>query len=126
MKKQKREPLPLSIGSKLYWQDTNRRVYQKHPESGRPMGSPDWRAQWREVEVKGETPRMWLLSLAGAPKVPKAGPLPESISLDEKGIEQRHWAEKHRYRISSAVERVPLGQLFAVAEAIDYEPKAPK
>ena len=119
----------LKIGDTVWWRDENHRVYETSNRS------PFERGYWRNETVIGESPRLWLLS-GYAGKIPKKGELPFGYARDDAELERYLWVFANSYKIGEAVRMCAWGtaaatkdafdKLKAVAEILNYTPKAPE
>ena len=119
----------LKIGDTVWCRDENHRVYVKGSVG------PNERGYWVRSTVVGETARRWLLS-GGNGKVPKKGDLPFGYARDEADLERQIWVRENYYKIGEAVRMCAWGKaagtkdafdkLKAIAEIVNYTPKAPE
>ena len=109
------------VGMKLWFFDLNRRVYPRDT-SGRTTGPAIWREHWREVEIKGETSRSWIISYTDE-KLPKKE-FPGRYATSQEDIDRKEFINS-RYVIGSKVGQCnDYDTLIAIKNLIeDYQAK---
>jgi hypothetical protein len=109
------------VGMKLWFFDQNRRIYPRNAD-GRTTGSAIWREHWREVEIKGETTRSWIISYTDE-KVPKKD-FPGRYATSQEDID-RNELLNNSHRIARKVgECRDYDTLLAIKKLLeDYETK---
>lgn len=104
--------------------DVNRRVYDKRDKS--VGGTLIWREHWVKKSVIGETKLSWLVGHSErlATKVPKRGPLPRGMLLNECEVDEAVWINDNRYRLSEYVRDCrDFVTLKQIADLVGFEEK---
>ena len=106
----------ISIGSKLWMFDHNRRRYNEKREC-------IFREHFFEVEIIGETSRSWLIGSYRPLKIPKASPWGAGKLYTAKMVEDSIYENEHKYKISELIRyKATVAQLRQIAEILGYQP----
>lgn len=109
------------IGMPLWYFDQNLRVYPRD-SSGRTIGPPIWRKHWREVEIKGETTRSWIISYTDE-KVPKKE-FPGRYATSQEEIDRKELLNNSHGIGRKVGECRDYGTLLAIKKLLEeYEAK---
>jgi hypothetical protein len=135
----------LTVGSKVWVLDENRREYARNTE-GRTVGSPLRRPMWVEWEIVGVTFRSWvaipryrvelydgdLKSERSVVKIPKSHEKPTYtaasdgfrwplVALTPQAVEDDVWAHEHGYKVLEAVRNADTATQRKIAELLGYK-----
>lgn len=100
----------------IWIHDDNRRRYTD--DQGNRTSYPDYRDQWVERKVTGETSQSWLIEYGG--KVPKRKDKQFGVAFSQQEVDDLVWQHDHAYKISEKVHKADAETLKKVAEIIGY------
>lgn len=125
---------PLSVGSKLWKFDSNRRAYTK-PAPGRLYGSIIFSEHFIEKEIVGESKTHWIVATPGTKRtaVTRVADMPFNYHAVKKAIvddrsdyytddgkAQKIWGHDHRGPLLRKLERLTDVELRAVAKSLGW------